>query len=282
MPADLHLHSIYSDGSCTPAELVELARERGLDTVALADHDTVAGLDEMIQAGKEKGIQVIPALELSTYDGEVELHILAYFIEYRNPAFREKIKKLYEKRKERAAGMIARLNELGVGLTYQEVRKVAGTDYIGRPHIARAMVEGGYVREMKDAFSTEYIGNGGRAYLPKYKLGTEEAIGMIHEYGGIAVLAHPFYVNGRDYMDKEAIGALAEYGLDGLEVYHSKHSKEVTAYYLTIARELGLLVSGGSDYHGENSPGVKMGDIRLADRYVEQIQEYYRERKEEK
>lgn len=278
MPADLHLHSIYSDGSCTPTELVELARERGLDTVALADHDTVAGLDEMILVGKERGIQVIPAIEFSTYEGDVELHILAYYIDYRNPSFQEEIRKLYEKRKERAAAMIARLNELGIGLSYQQVRKIAGTDYIGRPHIARAMVEAGYVREMKDAFSQEYIGNGGRAYLPKYRLVTEEAINLIHNYGGIAILAHPFHVNGRDYMDKRAIEALVHYGLDGLEVYHSKHSRDITAYYLTIARELGLLVSGGSDFHGENSPGVEMGDIKLVDWYVRRIQEYCRKK----
>lgn len=281
MPADLHLHSIYSDGSCTPCRLIELAWEKGLDTVALADHDTVAGVEEMVLAGEERGIRVIPAIEFSTYQGEIELHILGYYIDYRCISFQERIKKLYEKRKERAAGMIARLNELGIRLGYQEVRKIAGSDYIGRPHIARAMVEAGYVREMKDAFSSEYIGNGGKAYLPKYKLSSEEAIRMIQEYGGIAVLAHPFFVNGRDYMDRQAIESLVEYGLDGLEVYHSKHSRKVTAYYLNIARELDLLVCGGSDFHGENSPGVSIGDVKLADRYVRKIQEYYIRRKEQ-
>ncbi|HHU91858.1 MAG TPA: PHP domain-containing protein [Halanaerobiaceae bacterium] len=279
MPADLHLHSIYSDGSCTPARLIELAREKGLDTVALADHDTVAGIGEMIEAGAEKGIQVIPAIEFSTYQGEVELHILGYFIDYSSPSFQAEIKKLYEKRKERAAGMIARLNELGVRLSYQEVRNLAGSDYIGRSHIARAMVEAGHIREMKDAFSSEYIGNGGQAYLPKYKLDTAETIQLIHEYGGLAVLAHPYYVNGRDFMDKEGIEVLVKYGLDGLEVYHSKHSREATAYYLQIARELGLLVSGGSDFHGANSPGLEIGDIRLADKYVKRIRDYYQKRK---
>jgi len=148
---------------------------------------------------------------------------------------------------------------------------MAGDDYIGRPHIAKLMVKRGYINEMKDAFTDQYIGNGGKAYVEKYKLSPVEAIDLILNTGGIPVLAHPVFINHGEPMDKQDIKKLKDTGLLGLEVYHSKHNEKTIGYYKNIAQELNLLITGGSDFHGENSPGVNLGDIRLSDDHIDKL-----------
>ncbi len=273
MVADLHMHSIYSDGSFKPEELVSLAREKGINTIALADHDTVEGVDQALIAGNEMGINVIPAIELSTFKEKAEIHILGYFIDHKNKTLLAKISKIFSARLNRAREMIGLLNGLGIEISYMQVRQIAGDNYVGRPHIARAMVEKGYIKEMKDAFTDKYIGNNGRAYVPKYRLAPANAVELIHEAGGIAVLAHPVFINHGEPLKKDDIVQLQGSGLQGLEVYHSKQSREDSKYYLQVARELGLLVTGGSDFHGENSPDVELGDILLEDTYVDRLRE---------
>ncbi len=274
MPADLHLHSIFSDGSYTPTELVKAAAEKGLTTIALTDHDTVEGIPEAVNAGEIYGVEVIHALEFSTFRNKAEIHILGYFIDYNSPELLNKTKEIFTARIERARGMVKRLNQLGIDISFQEVEEIAGDEYIGRPHIARVMMAAGYIEEMGDAFTDEFIGNGGKAYLPKYQLTPEEAISLINRSGGISVLAHPVFINHGEPFDRAGIKKLAGAGLDGVEVYHSRHNPETSRYYLEIAEELGLIVTGGSDFHGENSPDIKIGDIIINDNLVKKLNEY--------
>ncbi len=276
MPADLHLHSTFSDGSFTPAELVKTAAEKGLTTIALADHDTVEGIPEAIKAGEKYEVEVIPALEFSAFWNKAEIHILGYFIDYNSPELLNKTEEIFTARIERARGMVKRLNQLGIAISFQEVEEIAGDEYIGRPHIARAMMSAGYIEEMGEAFTDEFIGNGGKAYLSKYQLTPEKAISLINRSGGISVLAHPVFINHGEPFDRAGIRKLADAGLAGVEVYHSRHSSETSRYYLEIAEELGLIVTGGSDFHGENSPDVKIGDISINDNLVKKLKEYKR------
>jgi 3',5'-nucleoside bisphosphate phosphatase len=269
--ADLHLHSIHSDGSYTPTELVEMAGNIGLRTIALTDHDTVAGIDEAMRAGQKKGIEVIPGIEFSTFRGKAEIHILGYYIDYRSEILKNRIEQILTKRIDRAKKMIDKLNELGIMISYQGVRKLVGDRYIGRPHIALALQQAGYIKEVGEAFSDRYIGNGGRAYIPKYQMSPDEAIKLIKQVAGVAVLAHPFFINHGEPLGREEIEEMLSSGLDGIEVYQSKHSQEVSRFYLQLAQELNLLITGGSDFHGENNPGVELGDVIIDDEFVERL-----------
>ena len=272
--ADLHIHSTYSDGSYTPFELIKKAKKKEITTIAIADHDTVAGVREAIIAGEKENIDLIPAIELSTFRGQAEIHILGYYIDYKDNKLLAKIKEIFAARLNRARKMVKLLNENGVNITFKQVKNIAGDDYIGRPHIARAMVEAEYIEEMGEAFTDNYIGNGGQAYVPKYKISPQEAIRIIKNAGGIPVLAHPIFINHGQPMNFADIKGLVEHGLQGIEVYHSKHNAKDSKYYKKIATELDLLITGGSDFHGENSPGVEIGDIILKDKYVNQLNNF--------
>ncbi len=263
MVADLHMHSLYSDGSFRPRQLVERAAENEITTIALADHDTVEGLDEAIAAGEEYGIDVIPALEFSTFQAEAEIHILGYFINHYQQDLLKTIDKIFQARIKRAHEMVFKLNKIGVNITVEEVEKIAGDKYLGRPHIAKTMVEAGYINDMADAFTDKFIGNKGAAYVPKFKLSPEDAIETIQKAEGIAVIAHPYFINHGKAMDLEQIVGLKDKGLTGIEAYHAKHSPDVAQYYLQIADKLDLVVTAGSDFHGENSPGIDIGDVVL-------------------
>lgn len=268
MSADLHIHSVYSDGSFTPQELIDMAQKKGLKTVALADHDTVEGVEKMIKKGNQKGIEVIPAIELSTFKEKAEIHILGYYIDYNLPDLLRVVKSIFDSRLERARKMVEKLNNIGIKVEYQDVEDIAGDKYVGRPHIARALVNAGYIDEMGEAFTEKYIGNGGQAYVPKFQLTPEEAINIILKAGGIPVLGHPYFINKGEPFNAEDIQGLVKKGLAGIEVYHSKHDNRTSMYYLQIARKLNLLVTGGSDFHGENSPGVELGDVTVSDKEV--------------
>ncbi len=273
MSADLHIHTTYSDGSFTPAEIVDKAIEKGFNTIAISDHDTLDGIKPAIDYAADKDIDVIPAIEFSTFRGKAEIHVLGYFIDFEDEKLKDKVRKIYDARKLRAEKMVELLNKEGVELTFSEVREIAGDDYIGRPHIAQAMVKKGYIDEMGDAFTEKYIGNGGRAYVKKYKISPEEAIELILESGGIPVLAHPIFINHGKPLREDDIKKLKDNGLLGVEVYHSKHTAEDAKYYKHIAEKLELLITGGTDFHGENSPGVYLGDIRLDDEHVKKLKE---------
>lgn len=279
MGADLHVHSVFSDGSKTPEELVDIAQKKGLNTIALADHDTVEGIERAMTYGKTRGIEVIPAIELSTARKGSEIHILGYFIDYNSPELLTEINKYFTARLERARKMVQKLNELGIMISYTDVQRLAGDKFVGRPHIARAMKEAGYIKEVKDAFSKEFIGNRGKAYVPKYRLTPEEGISLIIKAEGIPVIAHPYLIDKGALFGKEEIKDLMESGLAGMEVYHSNHPPEVTKYYYKVAEELGLLITGGSDYHGENVPGIEMGDVCLEDELVTRLRDSLQQHK---
>ena len=273
MTADLHIHSTYSDGSFSPEEIVKMAAQKGLEVIAIADHDTVDGIEPARKAAEGYDIEIIPALEFSTFRGKEEIHILGYYIDYQNEQLNHIIKKIFNARDSRARKMIELLNNEGVNISYSQVKNIAGDDYIGRPHIARAMIEAGYIQEMGEAFTEDYIGNGGKAYVSKYKLSPKEAIKIIKDANGIPVLAHPVFINHGQPLTGEDIRELVQNGLEGIEVFHSKHDQEAVEYYQKIARENDLLITGGSDFHGENSPDVDFGDILIESSYTDQLKQ---------
>jgi predicted metal-dependent phosphoesterase TrpH len=262
---DLHTHSTASDGTMAPKDLVRLASERGLKAIALTDHDTIDGLAEAVVAGQRWGIEVIPGVEISARHPGGSMHILGYFLDYKDARLDERLAVLKQARKDRNPQIIAKLNALGIPLTLAQVERISAGGQMGRPHIARAMYEGGYVRSLQEAFDI-YLGNQGKAYVEKFRFPPEEAIGMIREAKGVPGLAHPFTLGLNPEALREQLRELARLGLAGLEVFYPEHSPEQEALYLSLARELGLLVTGGSDFHGDNKPEVELGRVNCQDR----------------
>lgn len=258
---DLHTHSTASDGSFPPAEVVRLAKDAGLKALALTDHDTTDGLEEAVAAGQELGVEVIPGVEISAQFTDDTMHILGYFIDFRDGKLAERLAVLKQARKERNPKIVAKLNALGVSITMEQVDRLSGGGQVGRPHIARALLESGYVKSMQQAFDI-YLKNGGKAYVEKYRFPPGEAMDMIRQAGGIPVLAHPFTLGlGSAAALKEVLQDLKAQGLAGVEIFYAEHTPEQEALYLKLARELGLLVTGGSDFHGDNKPDTGLGKI---------------------
>jgi predicted metal-dependent phosphoesterase TrpH len=242
---DLHLHTKCSDGLLAPRDLVRRAKEANLRSICLTDHDTLAGFPDAWATGQELGIEVLPGCEISCdHDGR-ELHILGLLVDAHNGPFLEKLKAMREERLHHIPRILARLAELGVTLSEEDVRRQAHDEFVGRPHIARAMVAKGYVGHFEEAFD-KYLGAKAPAYVPRRRIDAASAIALIHEVGGVAVIAHPGVYH---YGDLE-IGALQEVGLDGVEVLHPDHDQTLRSRYAEIARRRGLLMTGGSDYHG--------------------------------
>ncbi len=271
--ADLHLHSAASDGSDPPAEVIRRAHAAGFAAVALADHDTMDGVSEAAAEAERLGVEFIPAVEYSTLDGEREIHMLGYGLDPSDPGLRKELARLRSGRLDRARLMVERLNELGVHISWQRVQEIAGDENVGRPHIARAMLEAGYIKEIKDAFTEDYIGNGGRAYVERVKISPEEAIAQIRAAGGVAVLAHPGrFRSDDDTIDDATIHRYIEAGLQGIEVFYSRHTSAMVAHYSAMADRFGLLKTGGSDDHGKNGEPL-LGRVRLPYSYVERLRE---------
>lgn len=268
MFADLHIHTTKSDGTYKPKEVVYLAKKAGLSIIAITDHDTLEGIDEAIHASKIFDVEIIPGIELNSYDGKQDVHILGYFINHNNKDFLGRLAEIRDSRISRAKLMIQKLNGIGVNINYDDVLKYAKESYIGRPHIARAIVEAGYSKSVKEVFD-RYIGEGQPAYVERYRLHPFESIKMIKDIGGIPVLAHPGLLK-----DKKIISHLIENGLKGIEVYHSKHSKDDTAFFKNFAIENNLLITGGSDFHGIDVDGkYLLGTVKLDYEYVVKLKE---------
>ena len=244
--ADLHTHTTASDGTSEPAENVRLAREQGLSAIAITDHDTVAGIPQALEAAAVQGVEVIPGVEVSSVARGQDIHVLGYFVPYEDAAFQERLAGLRETRHERNKLMIARLQELGIPITLESVyRRKQGTDKnIGRPHIAEELIELGAVASIEEAFD-KYLGKEGAAYVNPPRITPQEAIALIRQAGGVAVLAHPGL-----YDDDELVRELIAFGLDGIEVYHPDNSEAQRTRYLAWAEEHGLVATGGSDFHG--------------------------------
>lgn len=255
---DLHLHTTHSDGSCTPTEVVGLAHQAGVTTLAITDHDIMTGVAEAIMAAEAFGIDVIPGVEISSIIGQSELHILGYFLDWQDPILNERFTTLRESRHRRNPQIIERLQALGIDITYDEVRTLAGSDSVGRPHIARALMDKQVVTSAKDAFD-RFLANGKPAYVPRDLPNPAEAIQWIKAAGGLAVLAHPTWIKLADRSLVELLRELKAAGLDGVEVYYSTHANRQIREYLSLAQQLGLLVTGGSDFHGLTKPDIEVG-----------------------
>ncbi len=264
MKVDLHVHTTASDGLLSPTEIIAKAKENGLDTIAIADHDTIDGIPEGMKAANEKGIRLIPALEISAKH-EKQIHMLGYFIDYTDLKFQSFINKLKNSREERNHKMLKKLGDLGFEITMEEL-KASAEGNIGRPHIADLMVKKGYVSTFPEAFE-KYIGNDKPCYVPKERPDIRKAIELIKKYKGVPVLAHPKYT----FLEKEDlenfIAYLSDIGLGGLEVYYSKHTKEEEAQYLKLAEKYSLIPTAGSDYHREGD----MFGMELKKEYLEKL-----------
>jgi len=264
MPADLHIHTTFSDGTRSPEEIVELAQKSGLTTIAITDHDGVGGIEPAQKRGKELGVEIIPGIEFTTEAHDTEIHLLGYFIDCHRPKFVETITKIQSGREGRIFEMCKKLKGLGVDIDAQKVFAVAGHQAAGRPHVAQALVDQGHVANFKEAFN-KYIDFHGPAYVPHYKLSPQEAVALIAYSGGVPVYGHPAVSNC-----DQIIPDLIKVGLRGIEVYYSSHSQRQTEHYLNLAKEYGLLVTGGSDYHGfASGRQINLGDISIPDELVE-------------
>lgn len=258
---DLHTHTQASDGMNTPSENVRLAFEKGLFAIAITDHDTVAGVHEARKAGVQYGIHVIPGVEISTMAGGKDIHILGYFMDTENLEFLNRLSNLRNTRNERNEKIIAKLRNLGIEITMEEVisglgRELKPDESIGRPHIADTLVRKGLAADMRDAFD-RYLAQGASAYVPQPRISPQEACTWIREANGTAILAHPGL-----YGDDDLVRAILETAnLSGIEVFHSDHRSKDEQRYLKLAEEYNLLVTGGSDYHGERQGVVFHGDI---------------------
>jgi 3',5'-nucleoside bisphosphate phosphatase len=246
--ADLHVHSNASDGTDPPAEVMSRAARAGLDVVALTDHDTVAGHAAARQA-LPAGLTLLPGMELSCHLGEKSLHLLAYLFDPDDPELAAETRRIRDDRVLRARAMVDRLVDLGVPITWDDVAALAGAGVVGRPHIARAMAASGAIASPEEAFTPDWIADGGRAYVDRYTLDPVRAIGLVRAAGGVAVLAHPRADRALLVSDEE-IAALAAAGLAGVEVVHPDQPESEQASLLALTRELDLIASGGSDDHG--------------------------------
>lgn len=241
---DLHTHTYYSDGALSPYELVRLAKSRGIAALAVTDHDTVDGLQEAAEAGKKFGVEVVNGVEMSVTLGEQELHLLGYFFDPENEGLRRHFEYFSIERKKRVERMVERLRHLGITLDLEKILARAGVGAPGRPHVAAALVEAGYVETYQEAFD-RFLRDEGAAYVSKPHFEARVAIEMLHDAGGICVLAHPGH-----WTSDETVDRLLRSGLDGIEVIHPAHDLMLTRYYRQLAQRLGLIETGGSDYHG--------------------------------
>jgi predicted metal-dependent phosphoesterase TrpH len=265
--ADLHIHSTASDGRLTPAEVVREAAKKGLKFIALTDHDTTDGIAEAKETTKSyPNLKLIPGVEISTDIPQGEAHVLGYFFDYTSRELAERLEHFRNSRLGRARKMVVKLNKLGVHLDWRRIEQIAGSSVMGRPHIAQAMLEKGYIDSFKQAF-TDYIGREGPAYVEREKLTPAEAVVLIIKARGLAVLAHPFTVGEPEAM----ITQLKAAGLAGIETYYNGYSDEEIGRLLTIAEKYQLITTGGSDFHGIDPTETAIGGADLPLESVEQL-----------
>lgn len=263
--ADLHLHTLFSDGTYTPEELISEVKKIGLSAIAVVDHDTIDGVEPAIELAKTKNIEVLSGIELTAEYERREIHILGYLIDYKRKDLREKLEVLKKNRIERIYEIVGRLKALGITLRAQDIFDIAKLGTVGRLHIARLMVKEGIVDSIQEAFQ-KYIGDKSPAYVLGFRFSVYEGIKLIKDVGGIPVLAHPYSV-GRD----DVIAEFIDYGLMGLEVYYPEHTQAMINFYLNLAKKYNLLITGGSDCHGNAKPEVKIGSVKIPYDLVEKL-----------
>lgn len=275
--ADLHAHTTASDGILTPAELVDLASARGLDVIAVTDHDSTEGVESALQRAAQTSVEVWAGVEISTDIPGSEIHMLGYFVDHHEPSFQQTLSNLRESRYGRAQRIVEKLAELGVPIEFERVRQLAGTGAIGRPHIAQALVERGYVATMRDAFD-RYLGRNAPAYVERYKLTPSEAVRLIRSAGGLASLAHPIYIgtasqSGGAFSLDGILPELLEAGLGGIESYYPDFSPELTEYLVGLCARYNLIPTGGSDFHGGNH-SADLGSVTVPDSTIERLRQW--------
>jgi len=266
--ADLHVHTTASDGTWSPEEAVRSAKESGLRALAIADHDTVDGIQPGQEAGNREGIEVLAAVEINTDFRGSQFHILGYLFDGAADKMAAELQRIREARVDRASQMVDKLRDLGIDITLDEVRDEASDGSLGRPHVARVLYKKGVVKEIQEAFD-QFILPGRPAFVERYKLTPTDAVRMIRESGGVPVMAHPG-LTGQDEHIRELIPA----GLIGIEVYHSHHNPAVSRHYEKLALKLGLLITGGSDSHGPDSgKPIRLGRTGVPYERVAQLKE---------
>jgi predicted metal-dependent phosphoesterase TrpH len=263
--ADLHLHTNFSDGTFSPEELAGHGARLGFAALSLTDHDSVEGCARMTAACAAAGIEFIPGTELTAEIGDTELHLLGYFLDLQNGKLLTETARFQIVRQNRIHEMVAAINKLGVPLAVETVFALANCKSPGRPHVARALVQAGFVANLDEAFE-RFLKKNRAAWVPKAKMSALEGIELIHQAGGLAVMAHP----GLNRTD-EIIPALAEAGMDGIECFHAKHSIQMSERYLAIAGQYHLLVTGGSDCHGFSKNKPLIGTVKLPYEHVEKL-----------
>ncbi len=263
--ADLHIHTSASDGRLRPAEVVTLATQEGFAAISICDHDTVAGLPEGFAAAEKVGLELIPGVELSTYLGSSEVHVLGYCLDYEDTSLVSVLEELCRGRVKRMEEMISRLRAVGVVLDRSKIDEAAAYGSVGRLHIARVLVEQGLVGDTREAFD-KYIGRGKPAYVPRVRITPGQACTIIKKARGIPVLAHPSLIDGDKLMPR-----LMREGIMGIEAFYSKVSSEVAEHYCRLARKLGLIITGGSDCHQNETGGLLLGTVKLDYAHVEKL-----------
>ena len=254
---DLHIHSTYSDGVLKPAELVDLAKSQGLSAISITDHDTADGAGEAIQRGLEKGIEVISGIEISSWHGDTSMHILGYLFRSEDEQFNSRLQLLQQGRETRNIRIIENLNKLGITVELEELLHYSEYGQTGRPHIARLLVDKGIAKTVDLAFKY-YLGRGAAAYAERFRFSARDAIAMIREAGGVAVLAHPSSLDPSLRSTPSLLKDLHKVGLNGVEVYYPSHSSKAVKALLKMAGDIGLLITGGSDFHGPERSGYKI------------------------
>lgn len=263
---DLHTHSTASDGTLTPEQVIESAKRCGLAALALTDHDTIDGVPAARAAGERLGVRVIPGVELSAFQGDHEIHLLALHLT-RLDALQTRLEELRGQRHTRAGKIVDKLNALGIPLTLDEVLQQSNGGAVGRPHIARALIARGVVHDFRDAF-LRYLGGAGSAFVPKERLSVEDAIAIAHEAGALAIWAHP-----GDGGRRERLEPLVAAGLDGLEIRHPSHSGEDAKRLQALADFFDLVPSGGSDWHGSSEGPRRLGIMSVPFEWLERQEE---------
>ena len=274
---DLQVHTTFSDGTRTPTEVVKLATAEKLKAVAITDHDTIDGVPEALAQGTRSRIEVIPGVEIGAACATGSMDFLGYYIDIASPTLESMLRRLRESREERNPRIIAKLRDMGVDIVYDEVIEVASGSTVGRPHIARVLVEKGFARDINEAFA-RYLGRSGPAYVPKEQLSSAQAIEVIREAGGVPVLAHPDVVGVglRDDLDL-LVARLVREGLLGIEVMYSGYDSSITASLMRLAEKHNILTSGGSDFHGDPESDIQIGtgkgELRVPYRFAESLRE---------
>lgn len=270
--ADLHMHSVHSDGEWEPERLVKAARRAGLVAIALTDHDTVNGVAQAQQAGEAHGIEVISGVELSTWE-DADVHLLAYGVDVGCEELLHALGRSQRDRQERALRIVQRLEELGAPVSFERVLVEAGEGAVGRPHVARALVAAGHVGTVREAFDV-YLADGKPACVQKRRLPTAEAISLVHRAGGVAVAAHPGTYGGADRLETARLA-----GLDGVEVLHSLHGANLVRQFTEYADRNGLAKTGGTDFHGPRGGGLDVGTVRIPYDWVEDLKDRIQRRR---